>query len=188
MPTAKNYLLFFIACLLAFLVAENPFFSKYSPQIIAFFSIIISYLSITKKKIPSYFIVFIIELIVFSTGGLSSPLLFLEYFLLFSLSFIESPKNITIYSIVLFLFLSSFLISFSSLILLSSLLFISPLAYLVTSTRQHQNHQQENLLLWLTLNLKKNLLKLHPQGQDRQIITNLINQSEDLITEIDQND
>ena len=171
--------LFFFCCLVPTVIA-NTSVSTYSPQIIAFFSILLVAYSIRYKITPVALVILIVQLIVFTTGGLLSPLLFLEYFLLFSLSFQESPQTILLYSIILALFLSQTLISNLSLIYLFSLVFISPLAYLVTQKfTQEQNHKLETLL-WLSLELKQKLLA---RGDVK-----LAKHTDDLISELKDND
>jgi len=171
--------LFFFCCLVPTVVA-NTSAATYSPQIIAFFSIILVAYSIRFKVTPVSLVTLIVQLIVFTTGGLLSPLLFLEYFLLFSLSFQESPQTILLYSLILALFLSQTLISSHSLIYLLSLVFISPLAYLITQKfTQEQNHKLETLL-WLSLKLKQKLLA---RGD-----TKLAKHTDDLIQELKDND
>lgn len=144
-------------------------------------------ISLAKKKVYITPLVFIIQAIVFTTGGINSPLLFLEYFLLFSLAFTETPKLILIYSLILCLFISQSLINITSLLYLFSFLFISPLAYFVTQNNQENtklSYGREETLLWLSLELKQQLLNLPPSKGIRKII----NHTNELITELEKND
>jgi hypothetical protein len=171
--------LFFFCCLVPTIIANSPI-TLYSPQIIALFSIILIIYSVIFKKTPTTLVVLIVQMIVFTTGGLLSPLLFLEYFLLFSLSFQENPKTILIFSSILAVFISQSLVSTRSLIYLLSLIFISPLVYLITQKfEQDQKHKMETLL-WLSLELKQKLLTLGD--------SELIKHTNDLIRQLQDND
>jgi hypothetical protein len=179
---------FLLACLFPFLIAQSPLL-QYSPQFIACLSIVVIFLSLRKKYLPPFIIVAIINLIVFSTGGLRSPLLFLDYFLLFSLSFQENHRLMAFYCLILVLFLSQTLDSFSSLISLVSFAFISPLALFVTQNLEKDNNQKEEVLLWLTLELKQELLSLvdNPNPQTKTI-KKIIAKSDHLINELSNHD
>lgn len=177
---------FSIACLLSTIIINTPI-NYYSPQIIAIFTIIIIGSYLINKKIYITPLIFLIQIIVFTTGGLHSPLLFLEYFLLFSLAFSETPKLILIYSLILSLFISQSLINFSSLLYLFSFIFIAPLAYFVTENYQENkilSYDREETLLWLTLDLKKKLQQLLPNKK----IQKIINHTDELISELEKND
>jgi len=177
---------FFIACLLSTIVINTPL-NYYSPQIISFFAIITIIFCLLKKKIFVTPLIYLIQIIVFSTGGLQSPLLFLEYFLLFSLAFIETPKSILTYSIILSLFISQSLINFSSLIYLFSFIFIAPLAYFVTENSQDNkklSYDREETLLWLSLELKQQLINLPISKEIKKIIKH----TNELIEELEKND
>lgn len=157
----KNTLFFSIISLAAYLISISPL-SAFSPQIIAFFSIILIIISLQKKSLSIYLISFIITLIVLETGSLNSPVFFFIYFLLFVIAF-QSPPSVTLgYSIALILILSGSLNSPTSLIPLLSLLFITPLAAFVSSQYLQTQHlsdqislQETEVLLWYSLNFKK---------------------------------
>lgn len=157
----KNILLFSISSLVAYLISLSPL-APFSPQIIAFFSIILIIISLKKKRLSIYLISFIITLIVLETGSLNSPVFFFIYFLLFVIAF-QSPPSVTLsYSITLILILSGSLNSLASLVPLLSLLFITPLAAFVSSQylqTQHLSdqisHEEIEILLWYSLNFKK---------------------------------
>jgi hypothetical protein len=186
MPTFIKVLLFTLACLIPTIIINTPL-NYYSPQIIAVFAITAISLYLFKKKIYITPLIFIIQIIVFTTGSLNSPLLFLEYFLLFSLAFFETPKIVLVYSLILSIFISQSLIDFSSLTYLFSFIFIAPLAYFVTQNNQDNkklSYNREETLLWLTLELKQKLLNL-PQSKD---ITKIIKHTNELITELEKDD
>ncbi|MEK7528055.1 MAG: hypothetical protein AAB574_03520 [Patescibacteria group bacterium] len=179
MPSILKITLFFFCCLVPAIIA-NSLAQPYSPQIIAFFSLILVAYSYKYKKVPTTLVVLIVQMIVFTTGGLLSPLLFLEYFLLFSLSFQENPQTILVFSIILAVLISQSLISARSLIYLLSLVFISPLAYLVTQKFEESQNRKMEILLWLSLELKQKLLA---RGDIK-----LAQHTDDLINELKDND
>lgn len=179
MPLLLKITLFLFCCLVPTIIANSPI-TLYSPQIIAFLSIILIIYSLIRKKTPTTLVILVVQIIVFTTGGLLSPLLFLEYFLLFSLSFQESPQTILVFSIILAVFISQSLVSTRSLIYLLSLIFISPLAYLVTQKFEESQNRKMETLLWLSLELKQKILKL---GDKK-----LIKHTDDLINELKDND
>lgn len=157
----KTILLFSFSSLVAYLISLSPL-AIFSPQIIAFFSIILIIISLRKKRLSIYLISFVITLIVLETGSLNSPVFFFIYFLLFIIAF-QSPPSVTLsYSIALILILSGSLNSPTSLIPLLSLLFITPLAAFVSSQYLQTQHlsdqistQETEVLLWYSLNFKK---------------------------------
>lgn len=107
---------------------------------------------------------FIINLIVFTTHGLNSPVFFLIYFLLFSLAFLNPPSVTLAYSLVIIILLSQSLNSVNSLLPLASLLLITPLAYFIghlSADKKKSDHSlasdETDILLWSALTLKNNL-------------------------------
>lgn len=186
MPTYIKILSFFLACLLATIVINSPL-NYFSPQIIAVIALItISLYLINKKFYPSP-LIYIVQVIVFTTGGIHSPLLFLEYFLLFSLAFSETPKIVLIYSIILSIFISQSLVDLSSLVYLFSFIFIAPLAYFVTQNNQENktlSYERGETLLWLSLELKQKLSRLPPSKEIKKIIEH----TNELIAELEKND
>lgn len=149
-----------LSSLLAYLISVS-FLNHLTPQLIAFFSIILLSYSLYQKRLPLVLVSFIINFIIFSTGGLSSPVFFLVYFLLFALAFQNPPTTTLSYSLVLIILLGQSLNSALSLIPLISLLFITPLAYFVglqylQTLRQSETiaTEETNFLLWLNLKFK----------------------------------
>ncbi|MFA7300694.1 MAG: hypothetical protein WC069_00050 [Candidatus Shapirobacteria bacterium] len=177
---------FFVACLLSTIIINSQL-NYYTPQIIALVAIIIITLSLINKKLFLSPLIYLIQIVVFTTGGIHSPLLFLEYFLLFSLAFFETPKLILIYSLILSIFISQSLVNSTSLLYLFSFIFIAPLAYFVTQNNQDNkklSYDREETLLWLTLDLKQKLQKLLPSKK----IQKIINHTNELISELEKND
>ena len=128
-----------------------------------------------KKTSPSPFlqIVFsttLVLLLVLDTGGLSSPLFFLIYFLLFALSLLLTPQTAFVFSLSLIaLFLAGLekLEDLKLLIPLLSLPFITPLAVFfgqehqrLKSTEKELAHDEKQTLLWLTTTFKEHLEKI----------------------------
>lgn len=161
----KDSLLIIIVSCLAFLWSKTPL-TNVSLQLSAVLFLLFLILRRFFKK-TAFFLTFealfftlLVLILVFDTGGLSSPLFFLIYFLLFSLSFLLEPQAAFILSltlIVLLIFSLPEVQNFQMLIPLFSLPFITPLA--VFFGREHQKlkatekelaHDEGQTLLWLT--------------------------------------
>lgn len=161
MARLKSIFFLSFSSLAAYLIFLSPLV-KFSPQIIALFSIILIIISFQKKRLPFPLISFVITLIVLETGSLSSPVFFFIYFLLFVIAF-QSPPSVTLgFSIALIIILSGSLNSPTSLIPLLSLLFITPLAAFVSSQYLETKHLSDQIgiddtefLLWYSLKFKK---------------------------------
>lgn len=188
---------FFIPFLFAFLLHQNQDITPFLPQIIALTSLIIILLLVFSHRLLLPLVVFILNLIVFSTGGISSSLFFLIYFLLFSLSFQNLPTTNLIYSLITIIFYSYSLSSLPSLIQLFSLLLITPLTYFISQQQQLQEKTENELtqdesdfLLWISLRLKNSLRDIISLSEDpkiNKIAKNLLKDSEKLEKNIDQN-
>lgn len=196
MSTTFKISLFFIPFLFAFLVHQSPVLLPFIPQIIALTSLIIIICLIFVHRLFLPIVIFILSLIVFSTGGINSFLFFLIYFLLFSLSFQNSPITNLIYSLITIIFFSYSIDSIPSLIQLFSLLLITPLTYFISQQQQIQEKTEATLsqdetdfLLWISLHLKSSLreiLSLSDNPKIDKIAKNLIKDSEKLEKNIDQ--
>ncbi len=217
MPNLKLLFLLSSLSLLAFLISITPL-AAFLPQIVAFLVILFFALHLSQSiaqsdHLAASFVTFIVMLIVFTTGGLSSPVFFLTYFLLFSLAFQNTPKTILPYSAFLIILLSQSLNSIDSLIPLVSLLFISPLVWIVSQEHLSNNfmstsisQKQTDALLWLSLRFKNSLtqiidqltmLSLDPKlspTQKRDIVNlrrrskSLLTSSRQLVTDIEEED
>ncbi|MBU1130305.1 hypothetical protein KKE45_03225, partial [Patescibacteria group bacterium] len=69
--------------------------SQFTPQAIALLSAIFLFISLYQKKVFINLISFIVNLIIFTTNGLNSPVFFLIYFLLFTIAF-QNPPHLTL--------------------------------------------------------------------------------------------
>lgn len=197
MSTISKTTIFFIPILLAFLLHQNENLLPFIPQFIAITSLAIILLLIFAHRLVLPLVIFILNLIVFSTGGISSSLFFIIYFQLFSLSFQNSPATNLVYSLITIIFYSYSLSSLASLIQLSSLLLITPLTYFISQQQQKQKIVEANLtqdetdfLFWITLRLKsslKEILFLSDNPKINKITKNLLKDSEKLGKNIDQN-
>jgi len=165
--------------------------SVFLPQLIALLSLI--FIIINHLRLPSvYLISLIINLIVFATGGLASPLFFAVYFLLFIIALRYAPSISLAYSLVLVLLYSQFLNSALSFIPLVSLLFISPLVYYVSRQVQNETLKDTDSLLWLNLKFKSAIKFIIDESSRsdpdlkaiRQSARNLLNSSQKLSDEI----
>ena len=135
-------------------------------------------------------------LVVVSTGNLASPFFFLLYFLLFGLSFVFEPVVSLVLTLTytLFSLVSGQTFNQQTTINLASLWLITPLALffgqaylkllqqkrlirLVSKKKKKLTRQliqdETDILLWLSLDLKKNLTTIIDQTS--QIIASLIN-------------
>lgn len=130
------------------------------PQLIALLSLL--FIIFNKYKLPTiYLISLIINLIIFSSNGVLSPLFFLIYFLLFITAFQFPPTASLSFSLILILLLSQTLSSISSFLTLFSLVFITPIAGFISLQTQKQYQinstiasDETDFLLWLNLKFK----------------------------------
>lgn len=173
---------------LVYFWTENPATSLYTLQLIALFVLLYFLNQLLSRGQPNLFLntlifTIVILLLVSTTGGLGSPLFFLVYFLLFGTALLmETELTIffTLALVVFFLFLNP-LDNLNNLIALASLLFISPLAFffgkqylqvlkdkkrieiLEKTDREMKKalkREETDSLLWLSLELKKGLLRI----------------------------
>lgn len=195
--TFKKSLSFLTPLLVSFIINQSPSINNYIPQIIAITSIIILLLLIFWHRIYSSSIIFLISIIILSTGTINSPFFFLNYFLLFTLAFQNSPLINLEYSLFIILIYSYNLNSLTSVISLLSLLLITPLTWLISKQQETKNRDEKILsqdetdfLLWISLRLKKSLreiIDLSSDHQTKKIAKNLLKDSEKLSRSIDQN-
>ena len=183
-----------IATILTWLWTATEALSFYTLQFIALLVLIyflknISGLKIENSKlkinryIDAVILTMVILLLIFSTGGTTSPLFFLTYFLLFGISFLFEPKLAISYSIILIIFFlantngespQDYLKPFS-LILVSPLALFFGQQFLQSLTDKkrikiyqnkwlvNENHlekQETNTLFWLSLNFKQSLTEI----------------------------
>jgi hypothetical protein len=177
------------AVILAFLWTSNPFLSYYNLQLIAVFILfffanqIIARHHRTKINLTIDTVIFtmIILLLVISTGGLTSPLFFLVYFLMFGLALLFEPLislSLTVAMVLFFLFTPSQAEPKNELLQLFSLVLITPVAlffgkqYLKVLQDEEKikileeeekimeeqiGCEESDILLWTCLDLKKGL-------------------------------
>jgi len=188
MSTIIRFSAFFLPLLAAFLLHLFPIFNPFIPQIIAFATIILILTLFFTKKLNLPLLVFIVNLIVFSTGAINSFLFFLIYFLLFSVSFTNSSTTNLLYSLITILFYSTSLDSYQSLIQLLSLVLITPISYLISLSQQEKkqaevslSRDQTDFMLWVSLHLKSSLrdiINISNQSEIRTIAKNLLKDSQ----------
>ena len=172
-------LILFFSVLMTFLWVTTPSLSQYDLQASAvLFLVFMGMRNLGGqeffKLIESIVSTIIILLIVSSTGGVLSPLFFLVYFLLFSVSIVLEPTIPFILSLILipfFILTSKWDGNWLTLTELSSLPFITPFAILLgreylkvqedkrTITRlnfdnqklnREKTQEEKNVMLWLT--------------------------------------
>jgi hypothetical protein len=156
----------FLISFFSYIFSISPL-SYLTPQLIAILSIVLVLLIIFKKSLVFNLIALIINILVFYTNGLNSPLFFLVYFLLFVIAFQNSPVISLSYSLMLIIFLSQSLNSVTSIFPLLSLLFITPLAWFIS--KQHLENiklnsdiskDETDIILWLSLKFKTSITQI----------------------------
>ncbi len=182
--TLKHSVLLLSATFIAFIWSAS-FLSEYATQAIALLFTIFLIKQMVEKRlstrqesvIDSVVLTLLTLVAISSTGGLSSPLFFLVYFLLFVLSLLLTPTIPLILSfalIVYFLF-SSEINQTSQLIPLFSFPLITPLAVYFGKEHKktiYQKHdilhlkesirrETEDIFLWLTTVFAKEMRQLH---------------------------
>jgi len=197
MSTLIKVIKFLLPISLSFLIYQSQSLTLFLPQIIALTSLLIILFIIFAHRFFLPLVIFIINLIVLSTGGINSFLFFLIYFLLFSLSFQNPPSINLIYSLITIIFYSYTLNSTTSLISLFSLLLITPLTYLISRQQELQKNTENiitqdetDFLLWISLQLKsslKEIISLSDNPKIDKIAKNLLKNSEKLEQSIDNN-
>jgi len=109
---------------------------------------------------------FVVSSIVASTGSISSPFFFLNYFLIFSLSLLLEPMIsivTTITLVIVYLFTTNQSVDFATYLPLFSLPFLTPFASLLGSEYQQivkKNRQVENSFLFIALVMKNHIKHL----------------------------
>lgn len=180
----------FLTCavLLTFLWTKNPFFSPYTLQLIALL-IIFYFLNKRLSKvafeaslgIDGLILSLVTLLLVSQSGGLSSPLFFLIYILLFGLAFLFDPLIIAFFTVFLVLLFYSQIQTLSSLLQVIGLLLMTPLAlffgrqYLKVLEEEQKiqilkkekkvlsqevSQQEEDTLLWLSLPFREHVVRI----------------------------
>jgi len=138
-------ILLFVAVAASFLWSKDEELSYSTPQLIALFIIIFFAAHFAAKKIVflknnkltfNFFLISIVSyILIFQTGGLSSPLFFLSYFLLFAITILDEPFAalfLALFSSIFFLLTPRKDLLYE-LIQLSSLFMITPLAIIFAS-------------------------------------------------------
>ena len=184
-----------IAVALAFFWTSNPSFSYYNLQLIAVFILFFFINQILARHhrhkinltIDAVIFTVIILLLVISTGGLTSPLFFLIYFLMFGLALLFEPLisvSLTAVIVLFFLFTPTKKEPLNELLQLFSLLLITPVAlffgkqYLKVLQdeekikileeeeeiiEEQMEKEETNILLFTCLELKKGLTEILDQ-------------------------
>lgn len=178
-----------LAVMVSFFWTQNPTLSYYTLQLIGLFLAFFfanQFLSRRKKKkinltLDAVILTMVVLLLVTSTGGLTSPLFFLIYFLMFGLALLFEPLitlTLTLAMIIFFLLTPTKEAPLVEVLQLFSLLLITPLAlffgqqYLNLLAGEEKikileaesqvlereiEKEETDILLWATLELKKDL-------------------------------
>lgn len=180
----------FLTCavLLTFIWTKNPSFSAYTLQLIAF---LVIFYFLNKRLARAAFdlslgidgliLSLVTLLLVSASGGLSSPLFFLVYILLFGLAFLFDPAVIVFFTIFLVFLFWGQAKNLTSLLQLIGLLLMTPLAlffgrqYLKVLEEEQKikilkkekralskevSQQEEDALLWLSLPFREHVVKI----------------------------
>jgi hypothetical protein len=178
-----------VAVVLAFFWTSNPSLSYYTLQLIAVFVVFFFINQIISRHrrqkinltIDSVVFTMIILLLVISTGGLTSLLFFLIYFLMFGLALLFEPLitvSLTVAIVLFFLFTPSQTEPMKEILQLFSLILITPVAlffgkqYLKVLVDEEKikileeeseimegdiKKEETDILLWTSLELKSHL-------------------------------
>jgi len=162
---------------ISFIFTQGPF-SNLTLQLLALVTIGYTFIQFLARKtkltnkpiIDAFLLTFFVHLILFSSGGLSSPAFFLIYFLLFGIALLFDPTSAVILAFIssFFLFTSRSGELLADFLSLSSLFLIAPLAQIFGS--QYINltlSEQKNSLLTKT----KDLLEKEVNQQEDVVLT-----------------
>ena len=184
-----HFLYLLLATFLTWLWTNSPTLSYYNLQLIAFLLILwLIKVYFTKKEkgvvnlaIDASVFTLVVLLLVFSTGGASSPLFFLLFFLLFGLAFTFEPPLVITFTFILLAFLAPGVKDINDAASLVSLFLVTPLALFFGQLKirllaeekraalfqkkwvkdeNHLENQESNTLLWLSLKLKPGLIEI----------------------------
>ena len=196
-----NYILKYGSVVLSFLfvglIKSSPLESQISFILAVLIVMAIVYTTIQRKRGTSYnmlfsgkagemfFISTIVLLMIEITGGIDSPVYFLNYFLLFGLPLISTPLTSLIFagSIILF-YIPELIRSFNTDILLriGSILLLLPLSYFLSN--ELMKRQRENALLKeKAKEIEKNAEELEVEEDDletREKLDDIIESAQDL--------
>ncbi|HEX8923425.1 MAG TPA: hypothetical protein VF828_01685 [Patescibacteria group bacterium] len=162
MPEFVVIFFFLLTTALAYLISVTPA-AFFAPQILAVLALFLV-IFLTRRPLLTPLLSFLSCLLLFLTGGLSSPLFFLSYFLLFIIAFLSSSVVTLSCTLILIFFLSQSLNSVASLIPLFSLIFIAPLVWFInrlkidnTSLHHEIASDETDIFLWLSLRFRSTL-------------------------------
>ncbi|MFZ5366536.1 MAG: hypothetical protein ACOZBZ_04645 [Patescibacteria group bacterium] len=184
-----THLLFLLsAVFLTFAWTQSPILQAFTLQLIAILVIFyfLNHLFAAKKlrltmAIDGLILSLVTLLLVSQTGGLSSPLFFLIYILLFGLSLLFDPLVTLIFALALCFFFYQQVVNLNAFLQVIGLLLITPLAlffgrqYLKVleekelikilslkkqSLEKEVGQQEEDTLLWISLTFKEHVLKI----------------------------
>lgn len=137
---------------------QNTALSEYTIPAIGFLIFLFLLTSVKKKNLSPKImgnesvLIFILNtvifLLIFSTGGFSSSLFFILYFLAFGIAFVFEPETVFVFVLgTILIFLPNALKDNipENLLRLGSLVILSPLAYLFGKEYRHEQKQEENL-------------------------------------------
>lgn len=151
----KHALLLVFSFILVF-VWQNTDFSNYTVPFIGFLVFLFLLISIKNKRNlnlggPLNFFILntVLFLFIFSTGGITSSLFFLAYFLLFAAAFILDPKTVGIFPVAIVIIFWNQIFEgdvTSNVIKMAALALLTPLAYFFGMQFRKNEKQDDELL------------------------------------------
>lgn len=145
---------FIILSFIFIFIWQNTSLSEYTIPALGFLIFLFLLTSVKKKGLPKNesLLIFVLNtvifLLIFSTGGFSSSLFFILYFLAFGIAFVFEPETVFVFILGTILVFLSFALKdnvLENLIRLGSLVIISPLAYFFGREYRHEEKQQANI-------------------------------------------
>jgi hypothetical protein len=145
-----------LASFLLVFIWQATSFSAFSVPVVGFLVFIFLLVSMRNKKSMNFggsgsflFINTVLLLLVFSTGGITSNLFFILYFLLFGSAFIMDPRSVFAYPVGILIIFWPHLFAgdvTENLIKVGGVILLSPLAYLFGQQFKHSDAQLDEVL------------------------------------------
>ena len=188
-----------LAVVIAFLWTNSPTLSVYTLQLVAIFVLLFFINQFLRQRkqnsqanltLDAVIFTMVVMLLVYSTGGLTSPLFFLVYFLMFGLALLFEPLvtvSLALAIILLFVITPTTQQPLTEVLQLFSLILITPLALFFGSQylkvleseekikilkeeseilEEQIKKEETDILLWTTLELKRGLGEILDQTSE----------------------
>ncbi len=162
MHSVRTALYFALSTLAVFLYVLVAPTLHLTPQVFAGLTLALTISWFYQKQLNLYLLNAALVLLVLSSGGLTSPWLFVLYFILFLSALQNHPLVILVHSLSILVVLMQFVTKLPHLITLLSLVIVSPLIYFTSKLNQDLEKtanklstEQTNVLFWLSLSFKR---------------------------------